>query len=58
MHNLFYHYLLQLILQAYTTGNSIEISGTIKDLAQYEQPVVLMIVSPDWKYCNYTTSYA
>ena len=32
---------------AYTTGNSIEISGTIKDLAQYEQPVVLMIVSPD-----------
>ncbi len=32
---------------AYTTGNSIEISGTIKDLAQFEQPVVLMIVSPD-----------
>jgi inosine-uridine nucleoside N-ribohydrolase len=32
---------------AYTTGNSIVISGLIQNLAEYEQPVVLMIVSPD-----------
>ena len=32
---------------AYTAGNSILISGTIKNLAEYEQPVVLMVVSPD-----------
>ena len=32
---------------AYTTGNSIVISGFIKDLVEYEQPVVIMIVSPD-----------
>ena len=31
----------------YTTGNSIEISGSIQNLVEYEQPVVLMIVSPD-----------
>ena len=31
----------------YTTGNSITISGLIQNLAQFEQPVVLMIVSPD-----------
>ena len=37
---------------AYTTGNSIEISGTIKDLAQFEQPVVLMTVSPDGNICS------
>ena len=28
----------------YTTGNSIEISGSIQNLVEYEQPVVLMIV--------------
>ncbi len=32
---------------SYTTGNSIVISGFIKNLSEYEQPVVLMIVSPD-----------
>ena len=32
---------------SYTTGNTIEISGMIKNLAEFEQPVVLMIVSPD-----------
>ena len=32
---------------AYTTGNTIVISGLIQNLAEYEQPVVLMIVSPD-----------
>ncbi len=32
---------------SYTTGNTIEISGMIKTLAEFEQPVVLMIVSPD-----------
>jgi len=32
---------------AYTTGNSIVISGTVENLAEYEQPVVIMIVSPD-----------
>ena len=32
---------------SYTTGNSIVISGFIKNLAEYDQPVVLMIVSPD-----------
>ena len=32
---------------SYTTGNSIVISGLIQNLAEYEQPVVLMIVSPD-----------
>ena len=32
---------------SYTTGNTIEISGMIKTLSQFEQPVVLMIVSPD-----------
>jgi len=32
---------------AYTTGNSIQITGMIKNLAEFEQPVVLMIVSPD-----------
>ena len=31
----------------YTTGSTIEISGLIKTLAEFEQPVVLMIVSPD-----------
>jgi hypothetical protein len=31
----------------YTTGNSIVISGTVKNLTEYEQPVVIMIVSPD-----------
>jgi len=32
---------------SYTTGNTIEISGMIKTLSEFEQPVVLMIVSPD-----------
>ena len=32
---------------SYTTGNSIAISGLIQNLAEFEQPVVLMIVSPD-----------
>ena len=32
---------------SYTTGNSIVISGSIQNLAEYEQPIVLMIVSPD-----------
>jgi len=32
---------------SYTTGSTIEISGMIKTLAEFEQPVVLMIVSPD-----------
>ena len=32
---------------SYTTGNSIVISGFIKNLSEYDQPVVLMIVSPD-----------
>ena len=32
---------------SYTTGNSIVISGTVENLAEYEQPVVIMIVSPD-----------
>ncbi len=32
---------------SYTTGNSITISGSIQNLAEYEQPVVLMVVSPD-----------
>jgi hypothetical protein len=36
----------------YTTGNSIEISGLIKVLSQFEQPVVLMIVSPDGNIVN------
>ena len=31
----------------YTTGSTIEISGLVKTLAEFEQPVVLMIVSPD-----------
>jgi len=31
----------------YTAGNSIEISGSIQNLVEYDQPVVLMIVSPD-----------
>ncbi|MDC0883840.1 hypothetical protein PL987_01980, partial [Nitrosopumilus sp.] len=31
----------------YTTGNSIVISGSIQNLSEYEQPVVIMIVSPD-----------
>ncbi|MBT6647524.1 MAG: hypothetical protein HOB51_08445, partial [Thaumarchaeota archaeon] len=32
---------------AYTTGNSIVISGTVENLAEFEQPVIIMIVSPD-----------
>ena len=32
---------------SYTTGNPIVISGSIKNLSQYEQPVVILIVSPD-----------
>ena len=32
---------------SYTTGNTIEISGMIKNLSEFEQPIVLMIVSPD-----------
>ncbi|MGB1691040.1 MAG: hypothetical protein ACPHC0_06360, partial [Nitrosopumilus sp.] len=32
---------------SYTTGNTIQITGMIKNLAEYDQPVVLMIVSPD-----------
>jgi hypothetical protein len=32
---------------AYTTGNSIEISGTIQDLSEYEQAVSVMVVSPN-----------
>jgi hypothetical protein len=32
---------------SYTTGNSIEISGQIKNLAEYDQPVSIMIVSPN-----------
>ena len=31
----------------YTTGNSIEISGFVKNMVEYQQPVVIMIVSPD-----------
>ena len=31
----------------YTTGSTIEITGLVKTLAEFEQPVVLMIVSPD-----------
>ena len=31
---------------SYTTGNSIVISGTVENLAEYEQPVIIMIVSP------------
>ena len=37
---------------SYTTGNSIAISGLIQNLAQFEQPVVLMIVSPDGNIVN------
>ena len=32
---------------SYTTGNTISISGIIKTLSEFEQPVVLMIVSPE-----------
>ena len=32
---------------SYTTGNSIAISGSIQNLTEYEQPVVILIVSPD-----------
>ena len=32
---------------SYTTGSTIEISGMIKTLSEFEQPVVLMIVSPE-----------
>ena len=37
---------------SYTTGNTIQISGMIVTLAQFEQPVVLMIVSPDGNIVN------
>jgi hypothetical protein len=32
---------------SYTTGNSIVISGSIQNLTEYEQAVVILIVSPD-----------
>jgi len=32
---------------SYTTGNSIAISGSIKTLSQFEQPVTVMVVSSD-----------
>ena len=32
---------------SYTTGSTIEITGLVKTLSEFEQPVVLMIVSPD-----------
>ena len=31
----------------YTTGNSISISGLIQNLAEYEQPVTIMVVGID-----------
>ena len=37
---------------SYTTGNTIEITGMIKTLSEFEQPVVLMIVSPDGNIVN------
>ena len=42
---------------SYTTGNSIAISGFIKTLSEFEQPVVVMIVSPDGNIVNYTTNF-
>ncbi|MDC0927933.1 hypothetical protein OAQ30_02805, partial [Nitrosopumilus sp.] len=32
---------------SYTTGNLIEISGFVKNLSEFAQPVTVMIVSPD-----------
>ena len=36
----------------YTAGNTIQISGTIKTLSEFDQPVVLMVVSPDGNIVN------
>ena len=44
---------------SYTTGNSIALFlDLLKNLAEYEQPVVLMVVSPDGNIVNYSTNYA
>ena len=37
---------------SYTTGSTIQITGLIKTLAEFQQPVVLMIVSPDGNIVN------
>ena len=37
---------------SYTTGNSIAISGLIKTLSQFEQPVTVMVVSSDGNIVN------
>ena len=37
---------------SYTTGSTIQITGMVKTLAEFEQPVVLMIVSPDGNIVN------
>ena len=39
-------------LSSYTNGDVIVISGSIKNLAQYAQPVTVMVVSPDGNIVN------